>query len=288
MIAGMQDLPALEAVGVAHRYGRGHSWALESINLAIPAGTITALVGPNGAGKSTLIRSWMGFERPTVGLMRVRGIDPSRDPRGAIAHLGYVAQGGGLYPGLRVVDHLDMVELLRPGFDRPLAIRRLDHLRVPLDRTAGRLSGGQQAHVGLAIALATRASILLMDEPLAALDPLARHDFLHVLVTEVRERGSTALLSSHVLSDVEVACDSVVVLGDGHVLLHERIPDAIASHAVVEGVAEDPMAVAAYRRPGGDLVTLLRTTDPRTRRPTLEELVMGYLASVTPHMTTSS
>ncbi|MEO7667336.1 MAG: ABC transporter ATP-binding protein, partial [Dehalococcoidia bacterium] len=163
----------LETHDLAKRYGR-RTWALTGIDLAIPQGGITALVGPNAAGKSTLIKTWVGFERPTRGSVAVAGIDPWKDRSAALAHVGYIPQSPALYDALSVDDHLDLAVQLRPGFDRAYARRRLDELGIPGNQGARSLSGGQQAQVALALALGTRAKILLLDEPLASLDPLAR------------------------------------------------------------------------------------------------------------------
>nr|MDQ3554497.1 ATP-binding cassette domain-containing protein [Chloroflexota bacterium] len=199
----------------------------------------------------------------------------------------YVSQSTGLYRGLTISDHLDLARTLRPAFDRTLAAGRLEQLGIPLSRRAGELSGGQQAHVALSIALGTRAPVLLLDEPLASLDPLARHDFLNVLVSEVRERGATALLSSHIVSDVETACDSIVVLGAGRVTLRSGIEAALAGHRLrpigSEGPADAEVdVIASFGRPGGVRVTLVRSSDPALSPPTLEELVMGYLSASRP------
>ena len=163
----------------------------------IPSGGITALVGPNGAGKSTLIKGWIGFERPTAGRLEVQGIDPWRDRVAAVGRLAYVPQAASLYRDLTVADHLALGATLRRGFDRAGAAERLDALAIPLGARAGELSGGQQAQVGLALALGTWAPVLLLDEPLASLDPLARREFLAVLVDAVRTTGATALLVAH-------------------------------------------------------------------------------------------
>ena len=275
--------PALEAISVSKRYRRGGVWALKEVDLQIAPGTITALVGPNGAGKTTLIRSFIGFEEPTAGSVRVMGIDPTVDRKEAIRRVGYVSQSSGLYRGLSVADHLDLAGTLRSGFDRSTAAARLEEFGIPLSQRAGDLSGGQAAQVTLAIALGTHATVLLLDEPLASLDPLARHDFLSVLVNEVRERGATALLSSHIVSDVESACDSIVVLGAGRVMLHSPIQAALAEHRLVAGApVEGADVVASFGRPGGGAVYLSRSTDPELPTPTLEELVMGYLAASRP------
>ncbi|MEX0626923.1 MAG: ABC transporter ATP-binding protein, partial [Chloroflexota bacterium] len=225
----MSTEPVLEAHDLAKRYGR-RTWALTGIDLSIPEGGITALVGPNAAGKSTLIKTWIGFERPTRGGVRVAGIDPWKDRSAVLGQVGYVPQSPALYDGLSVDDHLDLAVQLRPDFDQHYARLRLDQLGIPPDQGAKSLSGGQQAQVALALALGTRARILLLDEPLASLDPLARREFLHVLTDAVRSDGATALLSSHIVTDVEQACDRLVVLGVGKILLHDTVADAKATH----------------------------------------------------------
>lgn len=271
---------ALEALGVSKRYRRSGSWALQDVDLAIPRGTITALVGPNGAGKSTLIRGWVGFERPTRGSVRVGGIDPQEDRAGALAQLGYVSQSTVLYRGLTVAEHLDLARTLRTGFDSGSARQRLDELAIPLSQKAGSLSGGQAAQVALCIALGMGGTVLLLDEPLASLDPLARHDFLNVLLSAVRERGTTTLLSSHIVSDVEAVCDQLVVLGFGRVTLQSPIKEAIAEHRLVPaGSAAGEQVVATFTRPGSEPTALIRSSDPTLPPPSLEELVMGYLTA---------
>ena len=280
--------PALQARAVAKRY-RGGIRALDGIDLDIPVGSITALVGPNGAGKSTLMKAWVGFERPSRGTVAVLGVDPWQDRAAALDRLGYVSQRPALYRGLSVADHVALAVSLRPGFDPALSERRLE-TRHPLGQDSRTLSGGQQAQVMLALALGTRAPVLVLDEPLASLDPLARREFLHVLVDAVRAQGATAVLSSHVITDIEQACDRVVVLGAGHKILDESITGALAAHRVADGDPAAPagcIRVAAFPGPLGELMTLWRLDDGQAdpsglRRATLEELVMGLLASSRP------
>jgi ABC-2 type transport system ATP-binding protein len=280
----MNSEPVLETHDLAKRYGR-RTWALTGIDLAIPQGGITALVGPNAAGKSTLIKTWIGFERPTRGSVTVGGIDPWKDRSSVLGMVGYVPQSPSLYDGLSVDDHLDLAVLLRPDFDRTYARRRLDELGIPGTQGAKSLSGGQQAQVALALALGTRAKILLLDEPLASLDPLARREFLHVLSDAVRTDGATALLSSHIVTDVEQACDRLVVLGVGRILLHDTVADALATHRMSTDGAAPPAGetVGSFGGPAGERLTLVRTaaaTETSTTRPaSLEEVVLGYLAS---------
>lgn len=280
---------ALAAEALSKRY-RGGRTALQALDLTIGWGGLTALVGPNGAGKSTLIKAWVGLERPTAGRSFVAGIDPWRDRRMAISRLGYVPQSPALYRGLTVADHLAYAASVRPTFDRPYAERRLDELDVPLRSKTGHLSGGQQAQVALAIALGLRAPVLLLDEPLASLDPLARREFLNVLADAVLSDGLTALLSSHVVTDIEQACDRLVVLGAGRKVLDAPLEQAIADHWVSQGDNDHPIAgarsIASFAGSDRREVTLWRRVAVEGssllcdgRRATLEEVVLGYLAA---------
>lgn len=280
----------LEAHGFGKRYRR-KNWALRGVDLTVPEGSITALVGPNGSGKSTLIRSWIGFERATEGRLVTGGIDPRTDREAAVAKVGYVPQSPSLYGNLTIAEHITLAMTLRDGFDADLSAHYIERLSIPLTAMASELSGGEQAQVGLALALGTRARILLLDEPLASLDPLARREFLHVLVDAVRSEGHTALLSSHVITDIEQACDRLIVLGKGHTLLDLSISEALAHHRVIEGVAAVGGAVdlvGSFPSPGGDPLRLIRlpaaqplTPDaPSAGRPaTLEEVVIGHMAA---------
>jgi ABC-2 type transport system ATP-binding protein len=281
---------ALQARAVAKRF-RGGVRALDGIDLDIPVGSICALVGPNGAGKSTLMKAWVGFERPSSGSVAVFGINPWRDKPAALDRIGYVSQKPALYRGLTVADHVALAGTLRPGFDPELAIRRLDELAIPLGQDTRTLSGGQQAQVMLALALGTHAQVFVLDEPLASLDPLARREFLHVLVDAVRADGATAVLSSHVITDIEQACDRLVVLGGGRKILDVPIAEAISSHRV--GAAETLPAsaggqpVGTFPGPLGQRLTLWHVPlgapeDPALREATLEEVILGQLAASRP------
>jgi ABC-2 type transport system ATP-binding protein len=286
---------ALEAFGVAKSYQRRRPPALAGVDLAVPSGSITALVGPNGAGKSTLMKAWVGFERPTRGHVAVAGIDPFRHRYRALAHLAYIPQSASLYRELTVAEHLDLAGSLQRGFDRSLALRRLDDLAIPDGVRAGALSGGQQAQVALAVALASRAPILVLDEPLAGLDPLARREFLFLLTVHAREHGTTAVLSSHVVSDVQQAADRLVVLGMGAKLLDTGVAESLEHHRIAVGEvppADGLRVIASFLGEAGETVTLLATDgspagDPGgggLRRPTLEELMLGYLAAGRPNL----
>ena len=264
----------LVADGVTKRYGR--VVALSDVSLSIAAGSLTALVGPNAAGKSTLIKTFLGFERPNAGRVSVAGVDPVADRPRALGHLGYIPQTPALYRELTVADHLDLAARLRPGFDRQAAIERLSVLGIPARSRGGELSGGQQAQLTLAVVLGTGADILLLDEPLASLDPLARHEFLVLLADIARHQKATVLLSSHIVGELASVCDRLVILGVGRVLYEGLVADAVATHRVNDDLqAADRIAV--FPGPDGNLHALTRTGDGRP--PTLDEIVLGYLAA---------
>ena len=277
--AAAQRGPALVADGLTKRYDRA-TLALSDVTMEIGWGRITALVGPNAAGKSTLIKTWVGFERPTRGRVLVGGIDPWRNRAEAVAQVAYLPQVPALYPELSAAEHVDLAHHYRSGLDRSEALSRLTNLAVPLDRPAKSLSGGQMAQLGLAIALATHAPILLLDEPMSSLDPLARREFIDALRDGVRGAGVSALLSSHVVSDIEQAADWLVVLGVGHKLLDMSIDDAKLHHRVTdldEPIGGDVEVIARLPGQRGSLVRA-EAPSPAGRRASLEDVVMGYLS----------
>jgi ABC-2 type transport system ATP-binding protein len=285
---------AMAAHGLSKRFGR--RIALDAVDLALPTGSVTALVGPNGAGKTTLIRVCMAFERPNAGRVEVDGVDPWRHRSAALRRVGYVPQTPAVYRGLNVEDHLAMTRSLHSGFDAEYARRRLKQLGIPLDQRADSLSGGQAAQLGLAVALGTRAKVLLLDEPLANLDPLARREFIQVLRDAIQADGSTALLSSHIVTDVEDACDRLVVLGAGKILLDCPLEEARQTHRLTD--ADRPpagaTAVGSFAGKGGGRLTLWRLAadeggtsgrgskrgkGSRSEAASLEDVVLGYLAA---------
>jgi ABC-2 type transport system ATP-binding protein len=284
----VSDAPAaLEATGLGKRYGR--TWALRDCSLALPQGRIAALVGPNGAGKTTLLHLAVGLLAPTAGAIRVLGGTPGRDPA-LLARVGFVAQDAPLYGDFSVAEHLTMGGRLNPRFDQALARDRLGRLGIPLDRRVGTLSGGQRAQVALAMALAKRPQLLLLDEPVASLDPLARREFLQALMGSVAEQGLTVLLSSHLLADLERVCDYLIVLQASRVQVLGPVDDLLDRHKLLVGPRRDPdriAGVAAVVRAThtGRQSTLLVRTDGPVRDPamavadvTLEDLVLAYLA----------
>ncbi|UVS79815.1 ABC transporter ATP-binding protein [Actinokineospora sp. UTMC 2448] len=271
----MTDLPVLEATGLGKRYRR--KWALRDCSLALPKGRVAALVGPNGAGKTTLLHLAVGLLSPSEGTVRSTGAT------------AFLAQDKPLYRGFTVAETLKFGRLLNPTWDDAYAHDRVAALGLPLDAKAGTLSGGQQAQVALTLALAKRPDLLVLDEPLANLDPLARHEVMRGLMEAVAETGLTVLLSSHVMSDLRDTCDWLVVLNGGRVQVSGDIDELIAGHRLLTGPAEDADALARRvevvdRSGSRRQVSLLARTGPTplgpqwTERPVdLEELVLAYL-----------
>ena len=242
---------------------------------------MTALLGPNGAGKSTLLKMCVGFERPTSGRLRVLGVDPTRRRADALRGIGYVPQSPSLYRDMPVESHLRLARSIRPGFDIEHARGRVAALGISLGAKAGQLSGGEQAQVSLAIALGTRAPLLLLDEPLASLDPLARREFLEVASDAARAGDVTIVLSSHVISEIESVADRMLVLGEGQVLFQDTVAASLANHRVVDdGAVLDRLnVVAKFPGEGKARHVLVRTNDPSVgRAASLEEVIVGFLA----------
>ena len=231
------DTSALRTSGLGKRYGR--TWALRDCSLALPAGRIAALVGPNGAGKTTLLSLAVGLLRPTTGSVRILGADPMQGPE-PLGRVGFVAQDTPLYPDFTAGELVTLGRKLNAGFDERLALDRLRQLEIPTDRAVETLSGGQRAQVALAIVLAKRPSLLLLDEPVASLDPLARREFLQALAGSVAEEGLTVVLSSHLLADLERLCDYLIVLSASHVQVLGAVDDLLAEHKVLVGPRRDP------------------------------------------------
>jgi ABC-2 type transport system ATP-binding protein len=279
----------LESQRLGKRYGR--SWALRDCTLAVPAGRVVALVGPNGAGKSTLLHMAVGLTEPTAGRLAVLGRARAGSTE-ALAGIGFVAQDAPLYPGLTVADTVRLAANLSDRFDVADARTRLTGLGIPLERKVGALSGGQHTQVALAVALARHPELLLLDEPVARLDPLARHEFLGMLMAAVAEDGLSVLLSSHVVSELEQVCDYLVLLAAGSVQVAGAVDDLLAGHRVLTGPAGEADAVAA-RVPvvadwrGSRQTRLLARADERTALPpgwqaqptNFGELVLSYLRS---------
>jgi ABC-2 type transport system ATP-binding protein len=223
---------AVETHGLGKRFGV--KWALEDCDVSLPTGSVSALVGPNGAGKTTLLRLLVGLSRPSVGTALVLGHSPEQSEE-FLSSVGYLAQEPPLYKRLSVDDHLEMCAHMNRNWDTGAARARLTHLQIPFDRPVGTLSGGQRAQVALGLALAKKPQLLLLDEPVAALDPLARREFLASLSEAVAEGDLTVVLSSHQLSELKRVCDHLVLLAASRTQLCGDIDQVVAEHKVLVG-----------------------------------------------------
>ena len=280
-------MTVLEATALGKRYRS--DWALEECSLVVPSGRIVALVGPNGAGKTTLVHMAVGLALPTTGGIAVLdGLIPGSPE--ALARIAFVAQDAPLHHHLSVRAMIEVTEALNPGLDVEQAKARLDALRIPPERKIGKLSGGQQSQLALTLALARHPTLLVLDEPLARLDPLARHDFMAQVMASAMEESISVLFSSHVVSELERVADYLIVLGHGHVQLSGDIEDLLTEHAVLSGPVEDldrvhEHAAVVHAETGGRQAQLVvRLRDPRADLPgwerasiSLEELVLAYL-----------
>jgi len=276
----------LRAQALGKRYKQ--RWALQNCDLDVPAGRVVGLVGPNGAGKSTLLNLASGMLTPTTGTIEVCGGRPATGPA-QLAKVGFVAQDTPTYAALSIADHLRMGARLNPGWDDALARERIRRLGLDLKQRAGRLSGGQRAQLALTLGIAKRPELLILDEPVAALDPLARREFMQDLMEAVAEHELSVVLSSHLVSDVERACDYVIVLVDSRVQVAGDIDDLVACHHRLTGPRRDPDTL-----PAGQHVitashtdrqtTLLVRTDTAVHDPSwsvsplgLEDIVLAYM-----------
>ena len=281
---------AVETLGLGKRYR--HTWGVQDCSFRLPRGRIAGLVGPNGSGKSTLLRMLAGITTPTAGEMNVLG-QPESQSADVLARIGYLDQERPLYRGFRVSEMLRFGRELNPRWDDARARRYLDDLAISPGSRIGRLSGGQQAQVALTMCLAKRPELLLLDEPAAALDPLARDDLMHILLQSAVDDGATVLLSSHAVADLAMVCDYVIILTASRVQLAGELDDVLASHwmligpsgaaspapdaAVISSVTAGRQTTMIART--GSTATGLPVTDPAWEmvQPSLEEIVLAYL-----------
>ncbi len=281
--------PAVQARSLGCRFG--DLWALRDCSFELPAGRVAAIVGPNGAGKTTLLNLLVGLLRPSEGDATVFGQSPDDTPA-FLARVGYVGQDTPLYRDFSAADHLRMGRHLNPTWHEDVARDRLTAAGVPLEGRASRLSGGQRAQLALALAAGKGPDLLILDEPLASLDPVARREFLRSLMATAAT-GATVMLSSHLISDLAHVCDFLLVIVNGRLRLAGDIDEVLSQHRWIMASADD-----AARLPAGvDVVTvyeqqrntrlLVRTTDPLlnprlvTKPVDLEDLVLGYLETKT-------
>jgi len=277
---------AIESSGLAKRYGR--RWALTDCTLSIPEGRVVGLVGPNGAGKTTLLHLAVGLLTPTAGSITVLGNRPAADPA-MLARVGFLAQDSPAYSRMTVAQHLDMGRWLNPTWDAEFADRRINELDLDRKQRAGSLSGGQRAQLALTLAVAKRPELLVLDEPVASLDPLARREFLQTLMEVVAEHGTSVVLSSHLVADLERVCDHLVVLVASRVAITGEVEALLASHHRITGARRGDDALPSNlsvieashtdRQSSFVVRTESPTIDPTwTVTPlTLEDLVLAYM-----------
>jgi ABC-2 type transport system ATP-binding protein len=281
---------AIEASGLGKRYGR--RWALSDCTLSIPTGRVTGLVGPNGAGKTTLINLATGMLAPTTGTIEVLGSKPASGPE-QLAKVGYVAQDTPTYAGLSVEDHLRFGAHMNPGWDAVLARKRMSQLGIDLKQKAGKLSGGQRAQLALTLAIAKRPELLILDEPIASLDPLARREFLQVLMETTAEHEISVVMSSHLVADLERVTDYLIVLMSSRVRIAGDIDEMLATHYLLSGARRDPATLPASQQvisashTDRQSTILVRSAEPlldpswSVSQLDLEDLVLAYMGNTT-------
>jgi ABC-2 type transport system ATP-binding protein len=277
---------ALEAAGLGMRYGR--RWALRDCSFDVPTGRIAGLVGPNGAGKTTLLHLAVGLLAPTVGSITVAGSRPAADGV-QLGRVGFLAQDAPVYASLSVDDHLRLGGHLNPGWDAELAADRIDQIGLDRGQRAGKLSGGQRAQLALTLALAKRPDVLILDEPVASLDPLARREFLASLTSYIADHPVTVILSSHLLTDLERICDYLVLLTAAHVQLAEDVDGLLATHRRLVGPRRDTASlpsdqhVVSASHTDRQSTLVVRTAGPihdpawHVEELSLEDIVLAYM-----------
>ena len=277
----------LQTRGLGKRYRR--RWALSDCTLEIPAGRIAGLVGPNGAGKTTLLHLATGLLQPTTGTIEVLGGPPPARPA-QLARVGFVAQDTPTYAHLTVADHLRLGAHLNPGWDAATARDRIEHLGLDPGQRAGKLSGGQRAQLALTLAIAKRPELLILDEPVASLDPLARREFLRGLMETVVDQELSVVLSSHLVADLERVCDYLIVLVGSRVQLAGEVDRLLATHHLLTGPRRNPGTLPASQHVisashTDRQTTLIVRTDAPVHDPAwtvspvgLEDLVLAYMS----------
>ncbi|MFG2036591.1 ATP-binding cassette domain-containing protein [Dactylosporangium sp. NPDC048998] len=254
----------------------------------MPAGQIVGLVGPNGAGKSTLLSLTCGLITPSEGRIEVFGAPPAGSAA-QLARVGFVAQDAPLYAGLSVAEHLTLGARLNPRWDQALARRRVERLGLDPAQKAGRLSGGQRAQLALTVAAAKRGELLILDEPVASLDPIARRAFMRDLLSFVEELGVSVVLSSHLLSDLSQVCDHLVVLAGGRVQVAGDVTELLSVHhrLRVDGRGLDGRLPATARvvhteHTVAGSTAIVRSTEPipGAERADLEDVGLAYMMAM--------
>ena len=279
-------MTVLQASGLGKRFGR--RWALRDCTLSVPRGRVVGLVGPNGAGKTTLLNLAVGLLGPSAGTINVLGGQPAASPA-QLGRVGFVAQETPVYAALTVADHLRLGGWLNPGWDAGMARQRIEQLGLDPRQRAGKLSGGQRAQLALTLALAKRPELLILDEPVASLDPLARRAFLQHLMEAVAEHELSVVLSSHLVADLERVCDYLIVLVASRVQLTGEVEALLASHHRLTGARRDPASLPANQEvieashTDRQSTLLVRSDSPihdlawTVEEVSMEDLVLAYM-----------
>lgn len=281
---------AIETFDLGKRYGK--QWALQGCTFSLPTGRIAGLVGPNGAGKTTLMHLLVGLLMPSSGTAMVYGLSPGKQLDRVLSKVGFVGQDRPLYRTFTVNEMLRFGRELNPRWDEALALQRLKQLDIPLDRPTGKLSGGQQAQVALLLALTKRPSLLILDEPLSSLDPLARHQFMQILMDSVAQDEQTVLISSHQVTDLERICDSLILLSQSRLLLADDLEHLLESHRWITCLPEAgdrlanlyPVVKAIQTNRSSRLMVRIdgqrdsKDSEGIMENVSLEELILSYLS----------
>jgi ABC-2 type transport system ATP-binding protein len=283
--------PVLQAEGLSKRYGR--RVALSDCTVAVPPGRVVGLVGPNGAGKTTLLHIAVGLLTPTAGRIEVLGGRPASSAE-QLARVGFVAQDTPTYTGLSTAEHLRFGARTNPRWDHRLAADRITQLGLDPAQKAGKLSGGQRAQLALTLAIAKRPDLLILDEPVASLDPLARREFLQSLMAYIAEHTVGVILSSHLIADLERVCDYLIVIAASRVRVAGEVEDLLASHYRLIGARRDPAdlpagtSVIEASHTDRQSTMIVRTSVPiddpslSIEQISLEDLVLAYMTHDAP------
>jgi ABC-2 type transport system ATP-binding protein len=277
----------IQADGLGKRYRR--QWALTDCTLSIPAGHVVGLVGPNGAGKTTLLTLAVGLLAPDAGTIEVLGGVPGVG-RAQLSRVGFLAQDSPVYGGLSVADHLKLGAHLNTSWDAELARGRIERLDLDPGQKAGTLSGGQRAQLALTLAIAKRPELLILDEPVASLDPLARREFLQDLMEAAAEQELSVVLSSHLIADLERVCDYLIVLVGSRIRAAGPVDDLLTTHHLLSGPRRDPatlpdgVEVISASHTDVQTTLLVRTSGPvldpawTVSQVGLEDLALAYMS----------
>lgn len=247
---------SVEVAGLSLAY-RGQP-VLKGLDWQLQPGQVVGLLGRNGAGKTSLLETVLGLRDPQAGRVQLFGQPAARLDDAARARIGYVPQANDLFEELRAGELLAYFRSFYPRWNASKVEALLQRWQVPPDIEIGRMSGGQQQRLSIIRALAHEPDLLVLDEPVASLDPLARRDFLRELVEQVLDRGTTVVFSTHILSDLERVAFSVAFLQDGRIALQSPLDVLLDDTLMASGpeslLATLPDSAVLARPPGRRLL----------------------------------